>query len=189
MLPPTLLAHSHALCRPAVLCVFSLNSWIPIIIKNMLAGTALQNSTSSGGNSSVNTTHATLLSAIPYFTAAIAMWTVAWSSQKLQERDLHAGIPCIFGGVCLAFFAPLYRVSFVAGFAVIAIALSSAYSCQGVVFARVTCERPKQPAERCGMRVHCVGACAFPGVDRGFEGLMPAQLCCACCSVDCCCLC
>ncbi|KAI8465365.1 MAG: major facilitator superfamily domain-containing protein [Monoraphidium minutum] len=121
-----------------VLCVFSLNSWIAIIIKNMLAGTALQNSTSTGGASSVNTLHATLLSAIPYCGAALAMWLAAWSSHRCQERCLHAGVPWLFGGLLLAFFAPLYQRSFGAGFAVIVIALTCAYSSQSVVFARVT---------------------------------------------------
>jgi hypothetical protein len=122
----------------AVLCVFSLNSWIAIIIKNMLAGTALANTTSSGGASSVNTLHATLYSAIPYGAAAVAMWTVAWSSARFKEKDLHTGVPWMFGGVCLALFAPLYRASFAAGFAVIVLALTSAYSSQSVIFARVT---------------------------------------------------
>lgn len=121
-----------------VLCVFSLNSWIAIIIKNMLAGTALQNSTSTGGASAANTLHATLLSAVPYCGAAAAMAAMAWSSHRFNERDFHVGLPWMFGGVCLALFAPLYRASFAAGFAVITIALTCAYSSQSVMFARVT---------------------------------------------------
>eukprot|EP00878_Enallax_costatus_P014248 GHUV01014903.1.p1 GENE.GHUV01014903.1~~GHUV01014903.1.p1 ORF type:complete len:424 (+),score=46.11 GHUV01014903.1:395-1666(+) len=121
-----------------VLCVWSLNSWMAIIIKNMLAGTALANSTSSGGNSQVNTLHATLYSAIPYFFAAIAMWVSAWSSHRFQERTLHIGIPAVFGGIVLSLFAPLYTASFVAGFAVISIAITSAYATQSVMYAKVT---------------------------------------------------
>ncbi|KAF8068182.1 abaQ [Scenedesmus sp. PABB004] len=120
-----------------VLCVFSLNSWMAIIIKNMLAGTALTGSTSSGGSSAVNTLHATLLSAIPYFCAGLAMVANAWSANRLRERTLHVALPCIFGGVVLACFEPLYRAAFVAGFVVIVIAISSAYSGQSVMFARV----------------------------------------------------
>jgi hypothetical protein len=127
-----------AVVLPAVLCVFSLNSWMAIIIKNMLAGTALTGSTSSGGNSAVNTLHATLLSAIPYFCAAISMWTTAWSSERHRERTLHVGLPCVFGGIVLAFFKELYVASFVAGFAAIVIAMTCAYSGQSVMFAKIT---------------------------------------------------
>jgi hypothetical protein len=121
-----------------VLCVFSLNSWMAIIIKNMLAGTALKGSTSSGGASAVNTLHATLLSAIPYFCAAISMWTTAWSSERHRERTLHVGLPCVFGGIVLALFKELYVASFVAGFAAIVIAMTCAYSGQSVMFAKIT---------------------------------------------------
>ncbi|WIA31173.1 hypothetical protein OEZ86_001180 [Tetradesmus obliquus] len=121
-----------------VLCVFSLNSWMAIIIKNMLAGTALQGSTSSGGNSAVNTLHATLLSAIPYFCAAISMWSTAWSSERHKERTLHVGLPCVVGGIVLAFFKELYVANFVAGFAAIVIAMACAYSGQSVMYAKIT---------------------------------------------------
>jgi hypothetical protein len=123
-----------------VLCVFSLNSWIAIIIKNMLAGTVLTNSTSTGGSSSTNSLHATLLSAIPYCGAAIAMWVVASSSARFKEKELHIGVPWLVGGICLAFFQPLYKRAFEAGFIVIVIALTLAYSSQSVMFARVTGE-------------------------------------------------
>lgn len=113
-----------------------------IIIKNMLAGTALANSTSSGGTSSVNTLHATLLSAVPYLCAAVAMWLLAWSSARCKERTLHVALPSIFGGVVLSLFAPLYIASSIAGFAVIAIAIASAYSTQSVMYAKVTGEQP-----------------------------------------------
>lgn len=78
-------------CSPGVLCVFSLNSWISIITKNMLAGTVLTNSTSTGGTSATNTLHATLLTAIPYFCAAVGMWAVASSSHHFKEKDFHIG--------------------------------------------------------------------------------------------------
>jgi hypothetical protein len=109
---------------PAVLGIFSLNAWMPIIIKNMLAGTALQDSSSSGGSSESNTLHDTLLATIPYFCAAIGMWLNTWSAVRLGERTLHVGVPCIFGGVLLALFEPLYRAAFAAGFAVLAIAIA-----------------------------------------------------------------
>jgi hypothetical protein len=127
------------LCALAVLGIFSLNSWMPIIIKNMLAGTALQSSRSSGGSSATNTLHATLLASIPYFGAAIGMWLNTWSAVRLRERTLH-GVPCIFCGILLALFEPLYRAAFAAGFAALVMAIACAYCGQSSMFARVTGE-------------------------------------------------
>ena len=121
--------------------IFSLNSWMAIIIKNMLAGTVLTNSTSTGGTSSTDSLHATLLSAIPYLCAAIGMFIVASSSHRFREKDFHIGVPYMIGGICLSFFEPLYKRSFTAGFSVIVIALTLAYSCDSVMFARVAGER------------------------------------------------
>uniref|UniRef100_A0A383VEN5 Major facilitator superfamily (MFS) profile domain-containing protein n=1 Tax=Tetradesmus obliquus TaxID=3088 RepID=A0A383VEN5_TETOB len=121
-----------------VLGIFSLNAWMPIIIKNMLAGTALQSSSSSGGSSATNTLHATLLATIPYFCAAIAMWLNTWSASLLRERTLHVGLPCVFGGILLALFQPMYSASFAGGFSVLVIAIACAYSGQSNMFARVT---------------------------------------------------
>jgi hypothetical protein len=173
--------------------VFSLNSWIAIIIKNMLvscgtaqrrplvvlilrlltavgemtpcpcsscchhyaartvlqAGTVLVDSTSSGGTSRVNSLHATLLSAIPYTTAALAMWAVACSSHHFKEKPLHVGVPWVVGGMELTFFEPVFRAAFAGGFVIITIALTLAYSSQNVCFARVT------------------GGCALNGAGRG----------------------
>ena len=125
-------------CAAGVLCIFSLNSWIAIIIKNMLAGTVLTNSSSTGGTSSTNSLHATLLSAIPYCCAAVAMWALASSSAHFREKELHIGVPWILGGVILALFEPLYKRAFVAGFSVIVVALTLAYYSQSIIFARVT---------------------------------------------------
>jgi hypothetical protein len=122
----------------------------------MLAGTVLTNSTSTGGTSATNTLHATLLSAIPYFCAAVGMWAVASSSHHFKEKEFHIGMPWMIGGICLTFFEPLYKASFEAGFGVIVIALTLAYSSQSVTFARVTGEMQDWP----GWTVHAArGAC------------------------------
>lgn len=93
---PTAALHSCVL-RPSagVMGIFSLNSWMAIIIKNMLAGTVLVNSTSTGGTSSKHSLQATLLSAIPYLCAAIGMWWMANSSHRFREKDFHIGIPWV----------------------------------------------------------------------------------------------
>eukprot|EP00775_Hariotina_reticulata_P006568 gene6568-6796_t len=127
----------------ATLAMFSLVSWLPLIIKSMLVGTAPSQVTSAGGGSSgasgVNTT-AALLSGIPYLCAACTSVIVAWSSDRqanLKVKDLHIIIPCTIAGVVLACFTPLNKASFAAGFVALVIAMSGAYAGQGLMFARV----------------------------------------------------
>ncbi len=76
-----------------VMGIFSLNSWMVIIIHNMLAGTVLANSTSTADPSGQHSLQATLLSAVPYLCAAVGMWCMATSSHRFSEKNLHIGIP------------------------------------------------------------------------------------------------
>lgn len=66
------------------------------------------------------------------------MWALASSSAHFREKELHIGVPWILGGVILALFEPLYKRAFAAGFSVIVVALTLAYSSQSIMFARVT---------------------------------------------------
>ena len=118
----------------------SLNAFLPIIIKNMLAGTAAQGSTSTGGNSAVNTRNAMLLSAIPYAMAAVAMTLTTWHSDRVGERTLHIGMTAMVGSVFWLCFGPMYHQSFTAGFVSLVITLALAYAQMGVMYARVTGE-------------------------------------------------
>lgn len=122
----------------AVLCVHSLNAFMPIIIKNMLAGTAAAGSTSTGGNSALNTRNAMLLSAIPYTMAAIAMSVTAWHSDRVRERTLHIGVTAMMGSVFWLCFGPMYKRSLAAGFVSLVFTLALAYAQMGVMYARVT---------------------------------------------------
>jgi hypothetical protein len=127
----------------AVLAAFALNSWLPLIIKNMLAGTALANSSSgSSGSSSLNHSHsttrqATLLAAIPYVCATAANLAVAWHADRVNERALHTGVPFVLGGVMLAAFSALTKLSFTAGFAGLVVAMACAYGGQSTLLASV----------------------------------------------------
>jgi len=121
-----------------VLCVHSLNAFMPIIIKNMLAGTAAAGSTSTGGNSALNTRNAMLLSAIPYTMAAIAMSVTAWHSDRVRERTLHIGVTAMVGSVFWLCFGPMYNRSLAAGFVSLVFTLALAYAQMGVMYARVT---------------------------------------------------
>lgn len=125
-------------CVAAVLCVHSLNAFLPIIIKNMLAGTAATGSTSTGGNSALNTRNAMLLSAIPYATAAACMSITAWHSDRVHERSLHIGLTAVAGAIFWLCFGPMYQLSFAAGFVSVVLALGLAYAQVGVMYARVS---------------------------------------------------
>ncbi|WIA11101.1 hypothetical protein OEZ85_011245 [Tetradesmus obliquus] len=121
-----------------VLAAFALNSWLPLIIKNMLAGTALTNSSSSGGSSSSShTQEATLLTAIPYVCATAANLAVAWHADRVNERSLHTGVPFVLGGIVLGCFTVLTRLSFAAGFAGLTVAMTCAYAGQSTLLASV----------------------------------------------------
>lgn len=121
-----------------MLCVHSLNASLPIIIKNMLAGTAATGSTSTGGNSALNTRNAMLLSAIPYATVAVCMSITAWHSDRVHERSLHIGLTAITGAIVWLCFGPMYHLSFAAVLVSVVLALGLAYAQVGVMYARVS---------------------------------------------------
>jgi MFS family permease len=127
-------------CMPAVLAAFALNSWLPIIIKNMLAGTALFNTSSGSSRSRSSTQEATLLAAIPYVCATAANLAVAWHADRVNERLLHTGVPFVLGGVVLACFSVLTRVSFAAGFAGLVVTMACTYGGQSPLLASVAGE-------------------------------------------------
>lgn len=123
-----------------MLCVHSLNAFMPIIIKNMLGGTAAAGSTSSGGSSATNTRNAILLSAIPYAMAAAAMTLTTWHSDRVRERTLHVGVTAMIGSVFWLCFGPMYHLSFAAGFVSLVLSMAFAYAQVGVMYARVSGE-------------------------------------------------
>jgi hypothetical protein len=120
--------------------VHSLNAFMPIIIKNMLAGTASVGSTSTGGSSALNTRNAMLLSAIPYAMAAVVMSLTAWHSDRVKERTLHIGVTALIGAVFWLCFGPMYHLSFAAGFVSLVFAMMFAYAQVGIMYAKVTGE-------------------------------------------------
>jgi len=122
---------------------FGLFSWLPILVQNMLSGTALSNSTSSGlrpGSDGRTPTKAILLTAIPSLTAAVAMVTVAWHSDRVNEKALHVAVPYILGGVILVCYTPMASLSFAAGFVNLVIAMTAANAATGVISSRVVGE-------------------------------------------------
>jgi MFS family permease len=128
-------------------------NWLTIIINNMLSGTALTGSTSSGAAPAAaakaasagkhvmaQSTRAILLSGIPAFCASIAMLLTAWHADRVDEKNWHVAVPYLIGGVALTLFTPLYKASFIAGFATLVVALTFANAAMGVINARVVGE-------------------------------------------------
>ncbi|WP_395093299.1 MFS transporter [Armatimonas sp.] len=77
--------------------MYGITMWLPQLLKSM-----------SGGNNTL----VGQLTAIPYFTAGIAMVANAWHSDKTGERRWHIAVPAIVGSVGLALsgqvFMPLW---------------------------------------------------------------------------------
>lgn len=148
-------ASAAAVLLPPVVTVVSAmgtNSWLTIIINNMLSGTALSNSTSSGASPaaakaaaaakhiSMQSTRAILLSGIPALCASVAMVITAWHADRVNEKNWHVAVPYLIGGIALTLFTPLYKVSFTAGFVILVVALTFANAAMGVINARVVGE-------------------------------------------------
>lgn len=118
---------------------FSLYTWLPVVVQNMLSGTALVNSTSSGlrpGVSGQTPTKAILLTGIPSLTAAFAMVAVAWHSDRVNEKALHVAVPYLLGGLFLLCYTPMAS-TFAGGFVNLVIAMTAANAATGVISSRV----------------------------------------------------
>ncbi|MBB6052562.1 MFS transporter [Armatimonas rosea] len=77
--------------------MYGITMWLPQLLKTM-----------SGGDN----TRVGQLTAIPYFTAGVAMVVNAWHSDKTNERRWHIAVPAVIGSVGLALsgqaFMPLW---------------------------------------------------------------------------------
>ena len=119
---------------------FSFHPWITIIINNMLHGTAVHGSTSSGaamkGNEGGHGSlpiKAILLSSVPAVSGSVAAVVCAWHSDKVNEKHLHVALPWLVSGVFLALFGPAAAASFAAGFAALVLAKTLSAASSGVM--------------------------------------------------------
>ena len=124
---------------------WALGAWLPLIVANLLAGTALTDSTASAATKAVSV-KASLLSAVPYALSAATLLGIAWSSDRHNERSAHIIAPWLAGGALLACFGAAARASTAAGFAVLSLALAFVYSGQGVLCARGAATGPPSEA-------------------------------------------
>lgn len=117
-----------------VMAAWSLSAWIPVMVSNLLNGTALAAATSVGGGRSTGP-RATLLSTVPYAVAALSLVAVAWHSDRCKEKVLHTAAPWMAGGVILACFGAVARRSLPGGFVMLCAAMGLAYGGQSTLCA------------------------------------------------------
>ncbi|GBF93031.1 MFS transporter [Raphidocelis subcapitata] len=147
-----------------VLCAFSLYAWVPLIVSNLMNGTAVAASTAMGP-SKANSVKATLLSTVPYAVAALAVVGNAWHSDRTGERTIHVAVPWLTGGVVLACFGAVARRSIVGGFVMLTAAMGLAFSGQSVLVTRAAGIMPPSQAaiSMSFMNAVCAGAGGFAG--------------------------
>ncbi|GBF93030.1 hypothetical protein Rsub_05641 [Raphidocelis subcapitata] len=147
-----------------VMCSFSLGAWVPILISNLLNGTALSSATAVGGGKA-KSVQATLLSTVPFVTATFAVLANAWHSDRTRERTAHIAVPNLVGGVLLACFGAVARRSVAGGFAIITLSLACAFATQSVFVARAAAIMPaSQTAISVGLlNAVCAGLGGFLG--------------------------
>lgn len=122
---------------------FSFHPWTTVIINNMLQGTALNRSSSSGitakGGHTMQGSHsdlpikAILLSSVPALSGSLAAIVCAWHSDKTNEKHLHVALPWMLSGALLALFVPMVAISFVAGFVTLVLAKTFSAASSGVM--------------------------------------------------------
>ncbi|KAI8472711.1 MAG: major facilitator superfamily domain-containing protein [Monoraphidium minutum] len=128
-----------------VVAAFTLTSWLPLMVANLLSGTALASASVSAG-AGRGSVHAALLSAVPYAAAMLATIAVAAHADWRGERTAHVGVPYVLGAAALACFGPAARASTAAGFAVLTLAMAALYGGQSTMCARVAALTPPAQA-------------------------------------------
>lgn len=121
------------------LTAFTLSSFLPLIVANMLNNTVLSSASASAG-AHKNSAKAALLSTVPHFVAFLSTLLVAWHSDRVREKTAHVGLPYVVGAVVLACFGPVVRVSTVGGFVMLTAAMGCAFGGQSTMCARVAGE-------------------------------------------------
>lgn len=103
----------------------------PIIIANLLAGTALSNNSTVAAKGATQDLRPVALAVVPYSLAVVFAYAWAHSSQKRHEQFLHVASVVIVSGVIMSLFAPLAKASVAAGFLSLALSLAIASGANG----------------------------------------------------------
>jgi hypothetical protein len=124
--------------------VFTL--FTPIIIKNLLSGTAFSNATVQAAKGSKDL-RPIALSIVPFATAFVLSYLVAHSSQRRNEQFIHNFICLLIAGVAMALFTPLAQASVAAGFIALSLSLAISFAAigPGMVLVARLCRGREQP--------------------------------------------
>jgi hypothetical protein len=123
----------------AAVCIISVAShtyltFTPIIIANLLRGTALSAQSSvaaAAGAGAGASLKPVALSVVPYTLAAALSYLLAASAQRRDEQFLHVGATLLLAGAVLAVFAPLARAAVAAGFLSLSLSLALSAAANG----------------------------------------------------------
>jgi len=105
-------------------------AYTPIIINNMLRGTAFGNATVQAAKG-VQDLRPIGLTVVPYSLAAVLAYIVATSSQRRNELFYHVASCSTIAGVLLLLFTPIARASLAAGFIVLSLSLAFCFGGNG----------------------------------------------------------
>ncbi|GBF99609.1 MFS transporter [Raphidocelis subcapitata] len=120
-------------------------AYTPIIISNLLAGTALSSKSSVAAGAGNKSLLPVALALVPYSLASATSFVVAASSQRRDEQFWHVCGPLLSAGVILALFPPLAKAAIPAGFLSLSISLALAAAANGPAMALVSrlCKGPE----------------------------------------------
>lgn len=117
----------------------------PVIIANLLAGTALSSKSSVAAGAGNKSLLPVALAIVPYSLASIFAFVVAASSQRRDEQFWHVSSMLLSAGVVLALFPPLAKAAVPAGFLSLSFSLALAAAANGPATALVSrlCKGPE----------------------------------------------
>ncbi|GBF88138.1 hypothetical protein Rsub_00850 [Raphidocelis subcapitata] len=100
-------------------------TFTPIIISNIINGTALDNSASVAARAGSRALKPVALTVVPYALAASLSLAVAFSAERRHEQFLHAAGCLLASGACLMLVPLLLHASSVAGFVALCLAIAA----------------------------------------------------------------
>jgi hypothetical protein len=112
-------------------------AYTPIIVNNLLTGTALSNSASVAAAPGSHDLRPIALTVVPYALAVVTSYLVAHNAQRRDEQFWHVAGALLAAGVVLALFSPLTKAALPAGFASLSLSLAFGAAANGPAMALV----------------------------------------------------
>ena len=112
-------------------------AYTPIIIANLLAGTALSNASTVAASRGSNDLKPIALAMVPFTLAALTSYVVAHSAQRRDEQFWHISLCLLAAGTILALFPLLAKAAVAAGFLSLAVSLAIGAAANGPAMALV----------------------------------------------------